>query len=224
MRLNRKIVIITGLIAGVSFLLAAGINQPNSFLVNVLLGIFGSSVLTMLTSIVSYNQEKQQILENFWRYTLQLLSFLNRFTDCENLDDKVQFYIGYVDLDKTAWDMEYGRIDFFFDVQNRKRDYIYKNIYEPLHDFDAAIKKHESEFRGYLKGNNNNRTAITFFSDELESKLCEKIETTSLRGCKCTQTKPKLTVQVYQKLFGDYYSLMYGRKARKMEESKDGQP
>ena len=84
-----------------------------------------------------------------------------------------------------------------------------------------------------MDGSGRNKRVINDFLDELQSYLLEK-ETQEIptqvdeqenviSTCKYSYTKPKLTTNINQELSGRYYDLMYGRKARKMEE-KNGHP
>ena len=54
-----------------------GINE--SFWCNVLLGVFGSSLLTSVTTIIGYHTEKRAVMEEFYTESLKLLSRFNRY-------------------------------------------------------------------------------------------------------------------------------------------------
>ncbi|MDU8689943.1 hypothetical protein RX411_01365 [Faecalibacterium prausnitzii] len=243
MRVNRKLIIISTIITVLSFISAFWLNfycvsSSKDFWVNVLIGILGGAALTIVTSTVSYNHERQICLEKFSYDTRQLLSFLNKYQENMTVDQKIQFYLEYADLDKTSWDMDYGSFDFVFEKICGSRKYIYYSIYKPILDFNVAVSNHVWQFRWYLDGSGKNERVINDFLNELQNYLIEK-ETQELptqideRGkvistCKYSYTKPKLTANINQELSGRYYDLMYGRKVRKMEENnghpKNAQP
>lgn len=243
MRLNKKLIIISTVITVFSFVIAFYlyfycVYCGKDFWVNILVGIFGGAFLTIITSTVSYSRDKQIRLESFSYHTRQLLSYLNKYQENMSIEQKIQFYLDYADLDKTSWDMDYGSIDFLFETICGGGKYIYDSIYKPILDFNSAVSNHVWHFRWYLDGSGRNKRVINDFLDELQSYLLEK-ETQEIptqvdeqenviSTCKYSYTKPKLTANINQELAGRYYDLMYGRKARKMEEnngnSKNAQP
>ena len=86
MRVYKKLTLITTLLAGFAFAMAIIIHYCFScaeadFWVNVCLGIFGSAILTALTSVVSYHHEKRKTLEGFVYHTRQIISHLNKYHD-----------------------------------------------------------------------------------------------------------------------------------------------
>lgn len=243
MRLNKKLIIISTVITVFSFVIAFYlyfycVYCGKDFWVNILVGIFGGAFLTIITSTVSYSRDKQICLESFSYHTRQLLSYLNKYQENMSIEQKIQFYLDYADLDKTSWDMDYGSIDFLFETICGGGKYIYDSIYKPILDFNSAVSNRVWHFRWYLDGSGRNERVINDFLNELQNYLLEK-ETQEIptqvdeqenviSTCKYSYTKPKLTANINQELSGRYYDLMYGRKARKMEEnngnSKNAQP
>lgn len=83
MRVHKNLTYRAALIAIASFATAVLLHYlipctETDFWVNVCLGVFGSAVLTVMTSIVFYHYEKRNTLEGFYYHTRQLLSYLNK--------------------------------------------------------------------------------------------------------------------------------------------------
>ena len=77
MKVYKNAIIATGIITLISFLASFIFNfytQVNSFWCNALLGIFGSSLLTLLTSTIGYRVERCKTFEGFSYATKEILS------------------------------------------------------------------------------------------------------------------------------------------------------
>lgn len=234
MRVYKKMTIISALIAIVAFFGAVFMHycfpcDETEFWINVCLGIFGSAVLTGLTSVVSYNHEKIKTLENFLYHTRQLLSVANKYQEHMTLEEKIRFFLEYSEFDKIAWDADFGNIDFFFERITKSREYIYCSIYKPILDFNHAVANHVWHFRWHLDGSGKNDAVMQTFVSELQDYLL-KIDEQSLPTehdengtatsfCRYISTCPKLVLDVRKELAGRYYEVLYGRKtARKARE------
>ena len=133
MRAYKRMAKFSILIAIISLLIAILLNfcfaiDKTGFWINVCLGLFGSATLTILTSVVSYFHEKRQTLENFVYHTRQILSYLNKYQESMSLEQKLKFYLDYHDLDKSAWDMDIGNMDFFSENKTHDFQYIYLSL------------------------------------------------------------------------------------------------
>lgn len=201
---------------------------------NVFLGVFGSAILTAMTSLVSYLYEKQNVMKGFFYHTRQLLLYLNKYQDNMSLEQKIRFFLDYSELDKSAWDIDVGNIDFF--VYNRKKkNYIYTNIYQPILDFNRAVDKHIVFFRWHLDGTGKNDAIMQEIVTKLQGHLLEKTERDvpiefdengqATKFCHCSSTKSKLVNNIQKELKGYYYEIMYGKriaeKQHKLQEDKD---
>lgn len=181
MRAYKRMAKFSILIAIISLLIAILLNfcfaiDKTGFWINVCLGLFGSATLTILTSVVSYFHEKRQTLENFVYHTRQILSYLNKYQESMSLEQKLKFYLDYHDLDKSAWDMDIGNMDFFSENKTHDFQYIYTAIYKPILDFNRAVENHVWHFRWYLDGTGKNDTVMEKFLLELQEYLLEKNE------------------------------------------------
>ena len=199
MRAYKRIAKFSILIAIISLLIAILLNfcfviDKTGFWTNVCLGVFGSATLTILTSVVSYFHEKRQTLENFVYHTRQILSYLNKYQESMSLEQKLKFYLDYHDLDKSAWDMDIGNMDFFFENKTHDFQYIYTAIYKPILDFNRAVENHVWHFRWYLDGTGKNDTVMEKFLLELQEYLLEKNEQDIPTEKKCLSPAKKYKV------------------------------
>lgn len=237
MRVYKKLTIITAIIAAIALSGAVFMhywfpaNSESEFWINVCLGVFGSAILTALTSVMSYHHEKIKTLENFLYHTRQILSADNKYQEHMTLEEKIRFFLDYSEFDKIAWDADFGNIDFFFERFTKNREYIYYSIYKPILDFNIAVANHVWHFRWHLDGSGKNDAVMQKFVSELQDYLL-KIEEHDIPTeydengnatsfYRCTSISSKLVVDVKTELAGRYYEIMYGkRKAKKESEDK----
>lgn len=227
MRIYKILTVITIIIAVIALAIAILLHYllpcgETDFWINVLIGIFGSAVLTTLTSIVSYHYERRKILEGFIYHTRQILSYLNKYQENMTLEQKIQFFLDYCDLDYSAWDMDFGDMDFFFEKVCGNRKYIYNRIYKPILDFNSAVANHAWHFRWHLDGSGKNERVMLSFLAELQDYLLEKTECdvpaeydengNVTASCHYSSVQPKLVFNIQKELNGRYYEIVYGKK------------
>ncbi len=176
------------------------------FWINLCLGIFNSTALTVVTSIVFYNYEKRKTLESFYYHTNQILWYLSRYEKNKSLEWKINFFLDYRKMDKMKWDMDFGSMDFFFENITKNRKYIYDNIYKPICDFNRVVTGYEHKFQWHLDGNGRNDKVMSFFVERLEEHLL-KIEGTVIA--------PKLVGEIQKELDERYYRILYGKGREK---------
>lgn len=242
MRIYKKITNITAVISIVSFAIAVILKFfiscfDTDFWVDVGLGIFSGAVLTTLTSIISYHYEKRKVLEGFFYHTRQILQYLDKYQENMSLEQKLHFYLDYHELDKSAWDIDFGEMDFYFEREHKSRRYIYDSIYKPIVNFNSAVLNHIWHFRWHLDGSGKNDEVMQDFLLELQDFLLVKTEEyvpiefddfgNPISFCHCTSTNQKLVVNIQKELSGRYYEILCGkRKAKKnrkeLEEKDNG--
>ena len=130
MKIYKKLTFITMIIAAASLATAMIMHYflpcaETDFWKNVCLGIFGSAFLTILTSIMSYNHEKEKTLENFLYHTQQILTIANKYQEHMTLEEKIRFFLEYSEFDKIAWDADFGNMSFFSEKITHNQKYIY---------------------------------------------------------------------------------------------------
>ncbi len=107
MRPYKRLTVICGIISFLSltlclFLRYFVICEEADFWINVCLAVFGSALLSALTSLVTYFHEKRSTLEGFMYHCKYLLHTLNKYQDSMSLEEKMKFYLDYHDIDKSA--------------------------------------------------------------------------------------------------------------------------
>ena len=189
---------------------------------NVLLAIFGSGLVTFITSCIGYRAEKRHTLEGFSYQTRHLLQIINRYDINWNLEKKIDFFLDYSDVDTSVWDSYLGSIYFFYDPKEEKFKYIYQSIYKPIVDLNKKVSEHDTHFTLHKDGSGKNETVMTGFIEEIELLIIEKkINKHTLEDGQVIQTesiKNILVSSMLKELNGRYHDIMYGKKAIKNEE------
>ncbi len=234
MKVYKKLTIISAVITIITLAIAVVLHyvfpsNDTDFWINICLGIFGGSILSTLSSIVSYNYEKIKTLESFRYHTQQIIYFLQKYQSDMSFDQKVKFFLDYNDFDKITWDSDYGNISFFFEFITKNRKYIYNNIYKPILDFNNAVATRVWFFRQYIDYNGENKSVMPEFVDELQvylldiedrytpTKYDDNGEAIAFSHLKFINSK--LTLAIDTELAGHYYEILYGKRYyRKMEK------
>lgn len=199
---------------------------------NICLAIFGSAALADLSSAVTYHYEKRKILRSFLYHTAGLIKFLNKYQKDFSLEKKLRFYLDYHDIDKHMWIADYEDISFFIDFKGKNKKYIYDNIYMPIIDFNGAVSKYVWNFRWHLDGSEKNDEVMKRYIKELETYLIKEVEkdipveydenNVPVSFSKVKSVSPKLSKDIYKELYGRYFVITYGEKAKKQfAEDKD---
>ena len=200
-------------------------SKEADFWVNVSLAVFGSSLLSSLTAHVFYFHEKRTTLESFLCHCKNLLHVINKYQDSMSLEEKMKFYLDYNDLDKSAWDADYRKMDFFAEKLSGSRKYIYEKIYCPILLFNQAVNEHVWHFRWYFDGSGKNIKAMEMFVGQLEQHLLYKNEESiptdydetgkPIAFCEITSLESKLVQEISRELNGKYYTIMNGKQHTK---------
>lgn len=93
-----------------------------------------------------------------------------------SLEEKTKFYLDYHDIDKSAWDADYGNMNFFAEKITGNRKYIYEKIYLPILSFNQAVNKQVWHFGWYFDGSGKNKPVMEMFVEELEQYLLYRDE------------------------------------------------
>ncbi len=192
------------------------------FWCNVWLAVFGSGFLAAITSYIGYSYEKRRTMENFNYSTRGLLRILNKYDLKWDNEKKIDFFLDYLDVDKTLWDGQLGEICFLCDPKRQKFEYVYEKIYLPILSFNQKIAGHEFHFRWHKDGSGKNDAVMQEFIGELEmlfmkNKIVER-ETPDGEKFSMTIIQNKLVYTTLEELNGYYYELMYGKKQTKREK------
>ena len=200
------------------------LSQEAGFWCNILIGVFGSSLLALITATVGYRVERMRTLEDFYCQTKKLLHRLNKYQPNMSLDEKINFYLDYLDLDKFVWETSWGDISFFYDKNRDNYLYIRRTIYMPLIEVNNAIANHVWHFRLHKDGTVRNESVIENFIQEIEQLIIEKTESKQpsvdkagnvIEWVTVTAIQNKIVASIHDELSGKYYDLMYGKRNSK---------
>lgn len=193
------------------------------FWCNVCLAVFGSGLLTFITSCIGYGTEKRRTLEGFSYSTRSLLHILNKYDLGWDLEKKIDFFLDYIDVDKSIWDAQLGAIYFMFDPGKEKFKYIYKKIYKPILDVNQKIAGHETHFRWHKDGSGKNNAVMAYFVGEIEPLFMERTANRHTledgQEFETTAIQNKLVHATLEELNGKYYDIMYNKKQIESEDA-----
>ena len=101
MTVYKRSVIVTASISIVSLIIVIIINYVGieTFWSDVCLGLFGSSILTMITSIIGYFVERKNCMEGFYTETLKFAGRLKRYYYITELEEKIDFFLNMMDYE-----------------------------------------------------------------------------------------------------------------------------
>lgn len=96
---------------------------------DICLAIFGSALLTCITSIIGYIIEKRKALERFSMSTRYLLDIIYKYDVSWKAVSKIDFLLSYVDIDKSMWELQFNDIYFMNDFCKKNTIYQRKDLY-----------------------------------------------------------------------------------------------
>lgn len=211
MRVYKHATIITGMLTILSFLSSLYLNFCTSkgnidvFWCNALLGVFGSSLLTFISSIIGYRVERRKTFENFSYATKELLHELNKYQSSWNTKEKIKFFLHYNDISKVDWDRQYGEFCFLLDFCHKCRNYIYYRIYTPIQEINSVIGSHMWHFRFQQENSEPVPPAVEDFVKEIEQLIMEVKTVTQI-----PVSKNKIVTTISYELNNTYFRYMYG--------------
>lgn len=204
----------------------AVLNIDAEYWSNFCLSVFGSALLTLLSSILMYQHERKRTLKSFLYFTKQILKYLSKYRYSMTTKEKMQFFNGFFDLDKMQWKNEYYNLSFFFDRirRNKKRKYIYDKIVYPIEHFNSEVISRIVLQRPDIVGDDIQLSddTIQMIVDELQDYLLERKEEdipvefnedgTPIRWTHCIKEKAKLRSEIIAELHGKFRDILYGKK------------
>jgi len=212
MKIYKNSIYITGVLTIITFVGSLVLyyiisSKEAEFWCNILLGIFGGSVLTLISSIIGYKVERKRILEKFYYYTNKILKQINQYQLNMTLEEK---------------------IDFLFDFRKKNFKYIFHSIYEPLLELQNAVQKHYWHFKWYKDGTGKNDRVMEDFLAEIEPLILDRKEEsvsgefdesgTTTKRIVVTSVSNRIVEKINKELRGKYYKLMYKKKCSEVKE------
>lgn len=221
MKIYVKSIHIIGWITGISLVITLLIHyafrgSEADFWCNFFLAVFGSGLLTFISSCIGYFFEKIRTLEGFCYSTRSLLHVINKYDMKWTLERKIEFFLDYSDIDKSLWDSQLGAICFLVDHEREKYLYIYQKIYRPILDLNNKIANREYDFRWHQEGSGGNDKVMMDFISEIEplfmGQVIDSYTTDNGQTVKMTSTQNILVHSILEELSGRYYDIMYNKK------------
>ena len=212
----------------VSFLCTLGIHygiqgDEVDFWCNVCLSVFGSSLLTLITSYIGYITERRKTLEGFSYSTRGLLHILTKYDLSWDIERKLDFFLDYADMDRSLWNIQLGDIYFLNDPKRKRFKYIYEKIYLPVLNLNKKVLEHEFHFKWHKDGSGKNDVIMSQFIMEIEDlfMINETLERTSEDGetIVLPHIENKLVRAILSELNGKYFSIMYSKKQVERNDS-----
>lgn len=169
-------------------------NRIAVFLSNIFLGIFASSVLAIIMSLVAYLGEKRDALENYYQSYLRIRNHTCEYPEYGSNADKVDWLDTYIDLNNDL-SLQWSKIYFLFD-RNKNRLFleevcdfyntfvvqigndlrIFKDTYEsecPLGIAEIENIIFVREVRSYRNNDSNENISITCKGNRLSGFIQE---------------------------------------------------
>ena len=132
MRLKKCIIILTATICVVSLVFVAVYQRyGKAFVADILIGIFSSSFLAFLVSILEYANERRETMEKFYSAALEAIHVINQYRVDYDLDVAIDRVLLIKNYDYSDLDNAYGALKFLF-RDKRTKKYIFEKIYDPI--------------------------------------------------------------------------------------------
>ena len=213
MRENKWIIVIGLPITAVVLLFAWSANIYGcDFLCNVLLGVFGSGLLTVMVGGINYLTMRRRTLEAFWSYGHKAISNLNRYSADDDLDTAIDVFLQMAEFDYQPFDDAFGEMCFLFHNKKLHKE-IAERIYTPIMEVRNLVQEKSFHFKLYKRAENGNRAVMQRFVDEIDKLLIERKSHDVLRDdgevLTITETAPYKVFNLRTEFNNYYYWIMY---------------
>lgn len=189
----------TGSISILSFL-SLLILSKCTLLYDISLAIFGSSLVTLIVSIIGYRCERKKTLENFFSAVYKKMAFLSHYIEGWSIEKKCSFFIDFLLNDYQDIGDAYAQIYFFFDYKDESRKYIFNNIYDKCCNMTKFIYDYYISFSLYLYGQKKDSNSIQKDIKEIEKKLLNVEDDNNFCDI------------IINELHEKYYKILYNKK------------
>lgn len=232
MKIYRNATLVTAFLTVFAGVAAGCLNfwtTADSFWCNLLLGVFGSGLLTFITSVIGYRVERQKTFEGFLYCTKEILHNLNKYRLSWTVEEKIDFFLTYHDISCAEWDRYFGEFCFLFDFGHKNREYIYNKIYHPILEINQRVNHHVWHFRWHKEGSGQDEHVMERFVREIEDLIIERkidigpseAETSvKIRSIPISTTRNKIVGDLLYELNNEYYRLMYGNRVYKQSQAE----
>lgn len=154
------------------------------YLTNLMLGIFASSLLIVITCIIGYRVERKKTLEKFNTETLRILKEYCILDSDDSLETAMNNYIQIGKIDIFYLDTTMSEVNFFFDIGrfgHKKRAQIF-GIYNYIRELQNLVVEKAFHFclyrKAMIKTGNGNVEEMQNFIDELNAFFSDALRKT----------------------------------------------
>lgn len=209
MRTNRLAIYSLTPLTLISLLLAIFFRNCSSFTSNVFLGVFGSSLLTLIMAVINYFNERRRTCELFYQYAKKAIHNYGKYHIDYDFDKKIDTVLLMNEFDYSALDNAYG--DFAFLFHNKKlHKKIGNQIYQLTLDAREIIAVKSFHFNEYKQAENGNKPVMNVFINELDEFFIKKdITTFEDSPATITHYRNHIVDKIDKNLVGWYFELMY---------------
>ncbi len=143
----------------------------NETVYDISLAIFGSSLVTLIISIIGYRSERKKTLEHFYNVICKRISYLSTYLQSWSIEDICNFFINHFYRDFPSIGDAYADIYFLWDYKKKKLKYIYNNIYSKCRDMSYYIDNYYFDFATYINKTGKNSQIIKEYTKNLEKNI-----------------------------------------------------
>lgn len=245
MKMYKYTIIIGAALTIVAFVISITLNYcfiEVGYWINICLGIFGSGLLTLISSIVGYKVERRRAMERFWQNVHSFLKVIARYKRIQIFERKIQFILDIFEHDNINYielGNNFAEISFIFTHKKNSR-MIGEKIYKPIHDLHLKIGEYANLLSDYnetprfYKDINEidiDETLKDIKSEEEVKMLLDKVNNIPDIDEEYFQKSVEPIILVFPSkeildvLYESYYKLVYGKrqyKRVKNQQSKRG--
>ncbi len=147
MKQNKIAIFVTAPMAFVSLLLAFLLYPHDGqgvFWSNVLLGVFGSSLLGLITAIINYTTERKNTIDAFFMHHIKAANNFRRFLnnhslfETGNIDITIETILRMAEFDHLPLDEAFRNMSFIH-RNKKKRNQIFEQMYKPIVDLNHKV-------------------------------------------------------------------------------------
>ena len=173
---------------------------------DISLAIFGSSLVTLIISIIGYKTEKIKAMEAFYKAVYKRIVYYNTYLHSWSTENKCNFFMNHYLKDFPSIGDTYANIYFFLDFRKNNTKYIFNNIYSECKKMIDTIDLYYFNFATYLNKTGESKKTIEKYIKELENKLFV------ING---HSVNSDFSDKMMCELNGKYCKLLYGHKYTK---------
>ena len=171
MRTSVYTIRITFVITIVALIIALLFTGGEGLAYDILIGIFGGSILTFILTLVNYKIERQKTLESFYLTVRGYIKELSKYEPFNhNIKYKAKFFLEYYNLVLPDLEKTFNDICFLLDYKKDKK-YIEERIYLPTIRLNRKISNNYWNYKRYVDGKKEQEATVREAIEDIEKTL-----------------------------------------------------